>query len=444
MVNHLACATQLCEVPREGPNPARNRGMVGNDDSWPIRPSWRDVAYKVGFFRLDMDDFARNVLLHSRLTGGTPQNMFPLYSEVGGESIFGAMLCLVHNLQTLRLHCPHEYILTRFVPFEQIRYTELDRIINTALTNPKIHHLPPLRKLRTLHLLPAMEVRTYKPMPSRQLGIDGVFRSCIDICPALLMAPILRNVLVARPAGGNWRTVPQQLNDFNKFLRGTRSNRPSVVYEWLGNILSLPHLRKLQLYKVDNAGWIESPDDKDPLNSQLIKTASRKLETFLLSFRPNMKCDEYSMNQIFGPAMHLHCLADFSVLRELDIPLFALIGPWRNLKNVRLETKLPVSLQTLALREMLWYKVLIEEWWGPEWREDYGHDLHNMFQRFANSYKARCPDLRVLAWGKNEYMARELHRGNTKDLFLNTDITFVEWMDDSSHAYLSTALATRP
>lgn len=164
MVKHLVCAINLCEVNGQCPDPELNKSY--KHDYWPIRTSSQQVACKAKLSQLDIDDFARDVLLHSRLMDGTPETSLTVCSDLRGEAIFGAILCLVPNLHTLRLHCPHQSELTQFELLTETRYTELDKIIGAAFTNPKINHSPPLRQLRTLDLLPALENLSHKPIPT--------------------------------------------------------------------------------------------------------------------------------------------------------------------------------------------------------------------------------------------------------------------------------------
>ncbi|RYP76977.1 hypothetical protein DL769_003512 [Monosporascus sp. CRB-8-3] len=432
-VKHLACDVNLLEMGYDN-----HPWSTFPRDPELIERTWHQIVRQDGL--RDIDEVALKVLSHSPLT-----DVKGVEYNVTAQAILGAILCLATNLRTLQLQCPQEYTLVSRPPHppERHSYTILSDIISTALTDPIINRLAPLGRLHSLRLLPDKENGRYNP-PDPSLddeaptSLPGTYWSYVDICPALLEAPSLTSIRVGQLNGGSWRTIPQGLTHFMAACDSTSVYRGQrITYEDIRVLLSLPRLKQLRLYHLSAEVWANSPPDGDFLNSQLIEHGSKKLESVALTLINNWNPDlggpdRSRLGGAFGPTFHLHCFSEFSVLRELDIQLFALIGSWKNLKTLRLETKLPPSLRKLALRELLWKGEAdgpLEFGNTPGEKTEYMQDLQHMFIRFAGSFETRCPNLTLVKWYQSLSLPNRDLKAVVGELFAGKGVEFWQWYD---------------
>ncbi|RYP51623.1 hypothetical protein DL769_010784 [Monosporascus sp. CRB-8-3] len=372
MVKRLNCAINLRGVGDGG-------GALYDSDA--ITHSWLKARNDNEFHPRSGDPMF-DILRLSHLTDeeGTKDN-------VTGEAIFGAILCLTPNLEIIRLSCPSWLAHTR--RYVTGWYPELSEIINTFTTNPVADQPRPLGKL---HEAIFLRDEDYAIDPySDDFYRGGIWGTCFGICPALLRAPNLSSIRATQLGSAPWNMIPQHLKHLTlPYPRAITSGDAVILF-------SLSHLEELKLYRIDG-DYGGFPHDIC-LNSELKKHAHRLTRLAITTFQDFRRLLEIG----FGPSHRLDCLADFSVLLELEVDLFALVGSRLNMRDTQLEKTLPVSLKKL---------VLWEEWWADDEdhaadgydasEREYWDDMHDMFRRFAISCKARCTNLATVHLQNND------------------------------------------
>ncbi|KAI1341846.1 hypothetical protein F5Y15DRAFT_413767 [Xylariaceae sp. FL0016] len=326
--------------------------------------------------------------------------------NVTGESIFGAIVCLAHNLESLQLYCPSKPIRLgssarhhSSIP----RYTLLEKIITTSITNGATGRRPPLQSLSTLWLLPYRDLHLDFQNHSRQLGCH--LQSVCNICPVFLGAPNLSSFHAKGLNALGWN---QSLCKLRTFTAVDRSRFSSAALDVL---FSSPGLTNLHLYEIDPEHWVGPPAEEDYLNSALARHCSQTLQRLSIVIATGRTNGDHRerMMPAFGPAAHLTCLADFTCLKELHIQLCALVGRATNVASppVQIETKLPSSLTKLVLCDEGWpNEPSIYDY--PDGSDElrtyvhkHRHEILDMLDRFAVNCKSRCPKLKSVYWERD-------------------------------------------
>lgn len=306
-----------------------------------------------------------------------------------GEYAFGIILCLTPNLQALYISFP-----TMFVAFRRWEsrgrtkscFEKLGRLIATVTANRGVGKPHPLENLRCLRFYMKCGA-DYPWRVKSRLGGDS--RQCEEnMCPALLGAPNLASLQSICLHFGATGMIPRG-------LKSVTLNMTTLTSKDLDAILDLPYLQELTLYALYEESWENPRSDGDYFNTQLAKRAKHKLNRLAITIIQNLMIQ--SRWDLFGPRRYLHCIADFTVLRELDVDLLVLVAHRGNMKNVQLEARLPASLRKLTLREQ--WRLEPPKRRRPKcFGTKYAKDRADMMRRFARSCKARCADLTTVHW----------------------------------------------
>lgn len=305
-----------------------------------------------------------------------------------GEYVFGTILCLTPNLQALYMSVPGVFLEPRRWESPEICFEKLGGLIATVTVKRGVGQPHPLENLRCLCFY---MWRGADYTWDRQSALGGDTRQ--NMCPVLLGAPNLTSLQSTCLHFGATGMIPQG-------LKSVALNMTTLMSKDIDAILALPYLQELNLYALYEELWENPESDGDYLNSQLAKRAKHKLNRLAITILQNPM--KRTARDLFGPGRYLHCLADFILLRELDVDLLVLIAHRGNMENIQLEARLPASLRKLTLREQ-WRLVPLKHrrpWcFGPRcFGTKYTEDRADMMRRFARSCKARCADLTTVEW----------------------------------------------